>query len=130
MPSVFDELQQFVLDTPPKEGTDDDLLRHMIAIEREIHDKLVEKDASYKSIPRFFFKSSAKQPVAGLNQQLKQAARRKYIDDNTQLILDSLELDRIWELLLRNATPPVVDGDEKVRTTSVFAKFQPSSRLH
>lgn len=116
VPSVFDTLQQFVLETPPKEGTNDDLLQHMIAIEREIQERMIEKDSSYKSIPRFYFKAGSKQASEpGLAAQLKQAARRKYIEDNSSLILDSVELDKIWELLLNNATPPVVDGDEKVR---------------
>lgn len=123
-PSSFDILRRFVLENPPKESAEDEdeLLPHKIAIEDSIDKSQQLHDPTLKDIPRFYFKNSKSEGKGSSRQTdeavslMKKMAQQQFIQKRASLMLDSDELDRIWVLLLQNASPPVVEGDEKVDT--------------
>jgi serine/threonine-protein phosphatase 2A regulatory subunit B'' len=76
--------------------------------ERKIEE---EKDPSYKTIPRFFFKKPNNEN--SLYFRVRQEARTRFLQNKTSEVLDKEDLEQLWFLLKEYVSLPD-DGTERI----------------
>src|SRR3989338_10699894 len=83
----------------------------MVAIENEINQQVVEKDKSFKFIPRFFFPKGG--PNDNIQKAFSDAVKNQYKTYCQSKLFSSDELDKVWELLLEKDKTQE-EGNEKI----------------
>ena len=106
-------LKKFNQDKPHKTPAENDkeadieFLR-LLEEERKMEE---EKDPSYKTIPRFFYKKPSSEN--SLYFRVRQEARTRFLQNKTAEVLDKEDLEHLWYLLKENVSLPE-DGTERI----------------
>lgn len=112
-----DSLKKFIQDRPQRstqeiENETDELFLKYIEEEKK---RVVKEEPSYKKIPKFYSKANANETL--LNFKLRQEARTRFLHHKTAEILDREDLEKLWQLLRQNISPPT-DGKERINYNS------------
>jgi serine/threonine-protein phosphatase 2A regulatory subunit B'' len=95
--------------TPAENDKEADIeFLRLLEEERKIEE---EKDPSYKTIPRFFYKKPSNEN--SLYFRVRQEARTRFLQNKTAEVLDKEDLERLWFLLKENVSLPE-DGTERI----------------
>uniref|UniRef100_A0A8C6SMW3 Protein phosphatase 2, regulatory subunit B'', gamma n=1 Tax=Neogobius melanostomus TaxID=47308 RepID=A0A8C6SMW3_9GOBI len=76
-----------------------------------------DKDASYKNIPRFYYRLPAEDEI--LLQKLREESRAVFLQRKSRELLDNEELQNLWFLLDKHQVPPVT-GEEAMISYEAF----------
>lgn len=76
-------------------------------------------DASYKAIPKFYFKLPSEDEI--LPQKLREEARAMFLQRRSRQLLDNNELKALWVLLDKNHSQPHI-GDKQLINYEDFLK--------
>ncbi|XP_015592410.1 serine/threonine-protein phosphatase 2A regulatory subunit B'' subunit gamma isoform X3 [Cephus cinctus] len=80
-----------------------------------------DKDATYKVIPKFYFKLPKEDEI--LPQKLREETRALFLQRRSRQLLDNNELKALWVLLDKHHSPPL-SGDEQLINYEDFKKLQ------
>eukprot|EP01027_Heterolobosea_sp_BB2_P015719 GEZU01022492.1.p1 GENE.GEZU01022492.1~~GEZU01022492.1.p1 ORF type:complete len:492 (-),score=119.13 GEZU01022492.1:753-2186(-) len=92
--------------------------QYMKEIEQQNQQKQLERDPSLAKIPRFFFKKAM--PDSRMHLLLRKEAQTRFLEKQGSLVLESDEMDMVCSELIANATPPVIEHEERVNYDAFF----------
>lgn len=81
--------------------------------------KARDNDATYKIIPKFYFKLPKEDEI--LPQKLREETRALFLQRRSRQLLDNNELKALWVLLDKHHSPPL-SGDEQLINYEDFKK--------
>eukprot|EP00274_Cyanoptyche_gloeocystis_P003848 CAMPEP_0196660466 /NCGR_PEP_ID=MMETSP1086-20130531/39914_1 /TAXON_ID=77921 /ORGANISM="Cyanoptyche gloeocystis , Strain SAG4.97" /LENGTH=417 /DNA_ID=CAMNT_0041994893 /DNA_START=59 /DNA_END=1309 /DNA_ORIENTATION=- len=89
-----------------KTDTDAELQEHLKRIFEEIRIKEESQHPSLSKIPRFYFKKSSN--GSDLQALFRSEVKNRYLQKQSQELLDNEEIDKLFNLLRENLTPPEI----------------------
>ncbi|KRX07662.1 hypothetical protein PPERSA_11211 [Pseudocohnilembus persalinus] len=108
-------LKKFVQSKPQRtaQEIDDETDQKFLQYIEEAKEKEQKQDKSFQKIPKFFQKSAVVNDQKNeLSFRVRQEARTRFLHHKTSEILDKDDLEKLWQLLKDNISPP---NDDKER---------------
>ena len=124
-----DALRSFTSKMPQKTTGENDRETDILFLKMLEEEKKQEEEsnASFKMIPKFFFKKTKE---SNLYLKLRQEARTRFLQNKTAEVLDKEDLEKLWYLLKEHTSLPE-DGTERVNYDQfifICSKLPPKCR--